>query len=109
MSRSTARTGRCASTTRVSCSSGADATRSWTTRRGRRYELADEDRYLHGHDYYDHAGGDLWMAEETVRVLDEDREHECSGIEGTGGDGDDGRGVGVALQPVAGGLSVGAG
>ncbi|MCY3958985.1 MAG: Gfo/Idh/MocA family oxidoreductase [Chloroflexi bacterium] len=47
-----------------------------------KYELADEDRYLHGHDYYDHAGGDLWMAEETVRVLDEDREHECSGIEG---------------------------
>ena len=27
-------------------------------------------------------GGDLWMAEETVRVLDEDREHECSGLEG---------------------------
>jgi len=47
-----------------------------------KYELADEDRYLHGHDYYDHAGGDLWMAEETVRVLDEDHEHECSGIEG---------------------------
>ena len=47
-----------------------------------RFELADADRYLHGHDYYEHAGGDLWMAEETVRVLDEAREHECSGHEG---------------------------
>ncbi len=47
-----------------------------------RFELADTDRYLHGHDYYEHAGGDLWMAEETVRVLDEGREHECSGHEG---------------------------
>ncbi len=46
------------------------------------YELDDADRILHGCDYVDHAGGDLWMAEETVRALDDDREHECSGLEG---------------------------
>jgi predicted dehydrogenase len=47
-----------------------------------KYELSRSERFLHGHDYYDHVGGDLWMAEETVRALDEDREHECGGMEG---------------------------
>ena len=48
------------------------------------YELPDADRYLHGYDYFEHAGGDLWMAEETVRALDEGRPHQCSGHEGRG-------------------------
>ena len=34
------------------------------------YELPESDRFLHGHDFFEHAGGDLWMAEETVRALD---------------------------------------
>jgi predicted dehydrogenase len=48
------------------------------------YELPAEDRYLHGYDYFEHAGGDLWMAEETIRALDEDRPHQCSGEDGRG-------------------------
>ena len=52
-----------------------------------KHELADADRYLHGYDYYGQFEmlqnpDDLWMAEETVRMLEEDREHECSGYEG---------------------------
>jgi len=49
-----------------------------------KHELADTDRYIHGHDFYDDTwkSGDLWMAEETVGMLDESREHECSGYEG---------------------------
>ena len=52
-----------------------------------KHELADTDRYLHGYDYYGEFPGvqdadDFWMVEETVRMLDEDREHECDGHEG---------------------------
>jgi predicted dehydrogenase len=55
------------------------------------YELSDTDRILYGVDYHaDHRdeplfrAGDLWMNEETVRALDEDRPHECSGEEALG-------------------------
>ena len=45
-------------------------------------ELSPADRILHGVDYLDEPGGDLWMADETVHALDQDRPHENSGEEG---------------------------
>ena len=45
-------------------------------------KLTPADRILHGVDYLDEPGGDLWMADETVHALDQDRPHENSGEEG---------------------------